>query len=97
MIENYLDFVKAERKRLLKASKADFREVKRFTCEWLQGYYRGKATGELCASWRWKQFQKDIEAQEAKGYCLTWQPTIAKSLQDQFEEVERRNVQSKKG
>ena len=94
MIDNYLDFARAERKRLLKASRSDYHKSKGFVCEWLIGYYKGKSIVELCASWRLKQFQKDIEAQEAKGYCLTWQPTIAKSLQDQFEEVERRNVQS---
>jgi len=70
MIDNYLDFVKTERKRLLKASKVDYRESKTFVCEWLKGYYRGKATGLLCASWRWRWLQKDIEAINLKGHCL---------------------------
>jgi len=62
MINNYLDFVKGERKRLLKGSKAHFMESNRVHGEWLSGYYRGWSCAQLCASWRWRKLQKDIEA-----------------------------------
>jgi len=70
MIDNYLDFVKGERKRLLEESKADYKMSATFHCEWLQGYYRGKALVKLCDSWTWKRLQKDIEALDAQGMTL---------------------------
>ena len=62
MINNYLYFAKAERKRLLKESKKRFRDSTGETDEWLTGYDRGWSCAQLCASWRWRKLQKDIEA-----------------------------------
>jgi len=62
MIDNYLDFVKAERKHLLKESKARFFYSKLYRGEWMSGWSRGWACAQLHASWRWRKLQKDIEA-----------------------------------
>ena len=62
MIDNYLYFVKGERKRLLKESKLQFKKAKCARDSWLIGYYRGWSCAQLCASWRWRKLQKDIEA-----------------------------------
>ena len=72
MINNYLDFVKGERKRLLKESKRYFRTSNDPTGEWIIGYFRGWACAQLCASWRWRHLQKDIEAHRSKNHVLSW-------------------------
>ena len=70
MIDNYLDFVKGERKRLLKESKKRFMEWKGDRDSWLKGYHRGWSCAQLCASWRWRKLQKDIEARHRNNERL---------------------------
>jgi len=70
MINNYLDFVKGERKRLLKESKKRFIEWKGDRDSWLKGYHRGWSCAQLCASWRWRKLQKDIEYHLSQGHVM---------------------------
>jgi len=80
MINNYLDFVKGERKYLLKASKARFRDFTGVTDEWLRGYDRGWSCAQLCASWRWRKLQKDIEARHRNNERLASVGLITQSI-----------------
>jgi len=96
MIDNYLDYCKAQRKTSVELMMEYHRQSRSELDDWGKGFYAGHAQSRSFEAHHWRRLQKDIEVREAEGYELVWQPTIARHLQDQSEEVERRNVQSKK-
>ena len=82
MIENYLDFVKAQRKDSLQMARWASNNSKGDRCEFLCGYDRGMRIAFDIEARNWRQLQKDIEAHEKMGFEISWTPTIAKQLAD---------------
>ena len=62
MINNYLDYVKSQRKAALKATVQYRRQSCRDSTKWGQGFYAGHSQARYFEARHWRGLQKDIEA-----------------------------------
>lgn len=70
MINNYLDYVKSQRKDALKAARHS-RDLRRIDqTDWGTGFYDGHTQARIFESRHWRTLQKDIEAaiKQSEGY-----------------------------
>jgi len=83
MINNYLDYVKSQRKAVLKRMYV-YREQNRAGLEdWGKGFYAGLAQACLFESRHWRALQKDIEAINLKGhYLVSYDPSVGLDLRE---------------
>ena len=70
MIDNYLDFVKAQRKDSLQMVRWALNNSKGDQCEFLRGYDRGMRIAFDIEARNWRKLQKDIEAINKKGKAI---------------------------
>jgi len=82
MIENYLDFVKSQRKFAISEAFRAMRLSRATDDKWMNGFYRGMDLVYDYECSQWRKLQKDIEAHEKMGFEISWTPTIAKQLAD---------------
>jgi len=70
MINNYLDWVKRQRKYCVKNA---LRHARQSCCakeEWARGFYKGLSMANDFSGQNFKRLQKDIEARNARGDCI---------------------------
>jgi len=74
MIDNYLDWVKRQRKYCVQASVGHARESRELTGDWVKGFYRGLSMAYDYSGQNFKRLQKDIEAHNEGGEALVYMP-----------------------
>jgi len=74
VINNYLDWVKAQRKYSVKMSLMYGRREREVSGEWGKGFYKGLAMAYDYSGRNFKKLQKDIEAHNKGGEALVYEP-----------------------
>ena len=67
MIDNYLDWVKRQRKYAIQHALLNERRSKTFNDLWAKGFYKGLGMASYAEAYRWRKLQKDIEARVKRG------------------------------
>jgi len=67
MIDNYLDWVKRQRKYCVDCAIRDARISRKVTNDWAKGFYKGLAMASDYSGQNFKRLQKDIEARHRKN------------------------------
>ena len=70
MINNYLDWVKQQRKYSVKMAVLYGRRDREVVGDWSKGFYKGLAMAFDYSVQNFKRLQKDIEARNAAGSCV---------------------------
>jgi len=74
MIDNYLDWVKRQRKYNIQKAVSDARGARSSSSSWAQGFYAGCSCTHDFAGQMLKLLQKDIEARIAHGRRIVIMP-----------------------
>jgi len=74
MINNYLDYVKSQRKAALKEMRFHRNHTRSAFRDWDKGFHAGHAQARSFENRHWRKLQKDIEAHNEAGDTLAWIP-----------------------